>query len=116
VAAEEDRRAGPLALKEYMIPRFGRRKLADFTRGDVRRFHDKLEERPRAHANRCAALLSVMFRRPSEWGHLPEVHPDRARSSTSPAASATSGAKEMPRLVESIRADESPHVQAAIWL
>jgi integrase len=55
-SAAEDRRQ----IQKYIVPKLGRKKVADVTRRDIKTLHKSLESMP-YRANRLLALLSKMF-------------------------------------------------------
>lgn len=58
-------------VRNHLAPEFAKRKVAEVTREDVRRFHLKMTDRP-VMANRCLALLSKAFNLAEEWGLRPD--------------------------------------------
>lgn len=114
-SAAEDR----WRLDKHILPKLGSRKLTEITRTNLRRFHFELGERSNAEANRAVALLSVMYRRASEWGYLPEDYPNPARGIqkyTIPSRDRFVTPEEMPALVDSIRQEENVYLRAAVWI
>lgn len=62
----EDRRI----LARYILPKFGRRKVAELARVDVDRLHASMRATP-IQANRVLFLLSTMLNLAEEWGLRP---------------------------------------------
>jgi integrase len=58
-------------LRTYVLPRFGRRKVADVTRADVAGLHAELSHVP-YQANRSLAVLSKAFNLCEVWGWRPD--------------------------------------------
>jgi hypothetical protein len=54
-------------------------KIEDVSRTEIARFHQKMGERSKAEANRCLALLSIMFNLAGDWGLRDETPPNPAR-------------------------------------
>ena len=57
--------------RDYILPRLGRRKVAEITRADVHDLHRELADRP-YQANRVLALLSKMLNLAEAWGYRPD--------------------------------------------
>jgi hypothetical protein len=57
--------------RDYILPRLGRRKVAEVTRADVHDLHRELADRP-YQANRVLALLSKMLNLAEVWGYRPD--------------------------------------------
>jgi integrase len=57
--------------RDYILPRLGRRKVAEVTRADVHDLHRELADRP-YQANRVLALLSKMLNLAEAWGYRPD--------------------------------------------
>src|SRR5690606_14590694 len=98
---EDERR-----LNRYIVPVWGRRKLEEVTRTDVRRLHASIKAP--YEANRVLSLVSVFFRVAVHLGHLPEDHPNPAQGIALNAEVARERfvtEAEMPTLMEAI-ADE----------
>jgi integrase len=71
VSAYKDRgRNNMCYARVHLLPRFSRKKMLDISSKDIKLFLESL-----AHitttANRCFALLSMMFRKAEEWEYLP---------------------------------------------
>ena len=66
-SVEEDR----ALLRRFLLPKFGRRKLAAITRADVQSLHHSLSGTP-YQANRALALFSKMFNLAERWGLRPD--------------------------------------------
>ncbi len=60
-----------LNLRLHVLPTLGRLRLDQVTRADVARFHAGMRDRP-FQANRCLALLSMMFTLAEAWGVQPD--------------------------------------------
>jgi integrase len=58
-------------LRRYLLPAFGKRKMADISRAEVARLHGGLAATP-YQANRVLALLSWMFNLAERWGVRPD--------------------------------------------
>ena len=58
-------------LRRFLLPKFGRRKLAAVTRADVQSLHHSLSATP-YQANRALALFSKMFNLAERWGLRPD--------------------------------------------
>lgn len=58
-------------IAQYLLPAFGRRKVAEVTRADIDRFHKGLADKP-YRANRCLALLSKAFTLAEVWHWRPD--------------------------------------------
>ena len=59
------------ALQRHVLPRLGKRRAADITRGDVIVLHQEMRAIPFA-ANRTIGILSAMFTAAELWGYRPE--------------------------------------------
>ena len=106
-------------LNRYVLPALGTRKVADVSRTDVARLHDKIGGTAPYAANRLLALLSSMFARAEEWNFVPEGAPNPARLITKfPQYSRDRYVKpaEMPHLVAAINAEDNLYVRAALKL
>jgi integrase len=57
--------------RDHLLPRLGRRKVAEITRADVHDLHRELAGRP-YQANRVLALLSKMLNLAEAWGYRPD--------------------------------------------
>jgi integrase len=57
--------------RDYILPRLGRRKVAEITRADIHDLHRELADRP-YQANRVLALLSKMLNLAEAWGYRPD--------------------------------------------
>jgi integrase len=64
-------RAYEQLLQAYVLPRFGKRKVADITRADVAGLHAELHHVP-YQANRSLAVLSKAFNLCEVWGWRPD--------------------------------------------
>jgi integrase len=58
-------------IAKYLLPAFGRRKVAEVTRADIDRFHKSHCAKP-YRANRCLALLSKAFTLAEVWHWRPD--------------------------------------------
>ena len=58
-------------LERFVLPAFGKRKLAEVTRADVVKLHHRLKDTP-YQANRVLALLSKMFNLAESWDLRPD--------------------------------------------
>jgi integrase len=58
------------ALKRYILPELGTKKVADVTRAHVALLHHKMRDRP-TQANRTIEVVSKMFNLAEEWGLKP---------------------------------------------
>ena len=58
-------------LERFVLPAFGKRKLAEVTRADVVKLHHRLKDTP-YQANRVLALLSKMFNLAARWDLRPD--------------------------------------------
>jgi integrase len=58
-------------LEKVILPKLGRRKVAEIKRRDIEALHIAHADRP-YHANRVLALLSKMFNLAVEWGWRPD--------------------------------------------
>ena len=106
-------------LDKYVLPAFGSRKVADVKRTDVARFHQKMGERSKAEANRCLALLSVMFNLAGDWGLRDEAIPNPARRIQKYKIESRDRwvtPAELPRLVEAVAEEPNVYVRSAVWL
>lgn len=56
--------------KVHILPYFNQKKLHDISSRDIRKFLESLSHIPTT-ANRCFALLSVLFSKAEEWEYLP---------------------------------------------
>jgi hypothetical protein len=74
--------------RDYILPRLGRRKLAEITRADVHDLHRELADRP-YQANRVLALLSKMLNLAEAWLTAP-THAGISKNTRSKRGSATS--------------------------
>ncbi|CAN5283504.1 site-specific integrase [soil metagenome] len=106
-------------LDKYVLPAFGSRKIEDVSRTDVARFHQKLGTRSKAEANRCLALLSIMFNLAADWGLRDETIPNpagRIKKYHIPSRDRWVTPTEMPRLLQSVAEEPNVYVRAAVWL
>ncbi len=58
-------------IDRYIVPQMGSRKVEEFTRPDIAKFHTSLSETP-YQANRVLTLLSTMFNLAEVWGERPD--------------------------------------------
>ncbi len=58
------------ALKRYILPELGSKKVADVTRANVAALHIKMRDKP-TQANRTIEVVSKMFNLAEEWGLRP---------------------------------------------
>jgi integrase len=56
--------------KVHILPRFSQRKLDEITSKDIKQFLESLSHITPT-ANRCFAILSIMFKKAEEWEYLP---------------------------------------------
>ncbi len=65
------------ALKRYILPDLGAKKVADVTRGHIGALHHKMRDKP-TQANRTIEVVSKMFNLAEEWElRLPNTNPRR---------------------------------------
>jgi integrase len=106
-------------VERYILPAFGKRKVADISRDDVGKFHHAMRNTP-YEANHVVAVLSKMFNLAEGWGLRPdgsnpcrhvERYAEKKRERMLSAA-------ELARLGEVLQAFErrSPYSVAAIKL
>ena len=57
-------------LNKHILPYFCRKPMADIVSKDIKQFLESLSHRTTT-ANRCFALLSIMFKKAEEWEYLP---------------------------------------------
>ena len=106
-------------LDKYILPAFGSRKVADVKRTDVARFHQKMGQRSKAEANRCLALLSIMFKLAGHWGQRDESLPNPARGIQKYKIQSRDRwvtPAELPRLVQAVSEEPNVYVRSAVWL
>jgi integrase len=111
---EDERR-----LQRYILPRWGRRRADEMTRGDVVTLHTEIGKTAPVEANRVRALISVMYSCGTEWGLLPEgyINPaSRVRAFRERSRERWIQPDELPRLVASILEEENPFHRAAFLL
>lgn len=111
----EDRRR----LDSYIIPAFGKYKIASVSRADVARLHNKLGESKPYEANRVLALVSTLFAQAQAWGYVPESSPNPTRFvKLFPEKSRDRyvTAAEMPAVFAAIEQETNPYVRAAFKL
>lgn len=110
-------REDELRLQRHVLPAWGRRKLEEITRTDVRRLHASIAAP--YEANRVLSLVSVFFKTAVHLGHLPEDHPNPAHGVAMNAEQARERfvtEAEMPRLTEAIAQEPNEHVRGAFLL
>jgi integrase len=117
-SVEEDERL----IRLHLSPAFGRRKVAEVTRGEIDRWHKSMKATPGA-ANRARALLSKAMNLAEVWGWRPDgSNPVRhiKRFKESEGAERFLSPAEMRALGEGLRGYEadggSPYAAAAIRL
>lgn len=106
-------------LDKYILPAFGCRKVADVKLTDVARFHQKMGDRSKAEANRCLALLSVMFNLAGDWGLKDAAIPNpaaRVKKFKVQSRDRWVTQAEMPILLRAVGDEASLYVRAAIWM
>ena len=59
------------SIRQHVLPRLGKRRVADITRADVAALHHEMRVTPYA-ANRTLGILSAMFTAAELWGLRPE--------------------------------------------
>jgi integrase len=65
------------ALKRYILPELGTKKVAAVTRADIALLHHKMRDKP-TQANRTIEVVSKMFNLAEEWAfRLPNTNPRR---------------------------------------
>ena len=70
VAAKRKQRTGVeyrRLLTQFVLPKLGKKKLEDITRGDIAKLHHSLSKTP-YQANRVLAVLSAVFTKAEAWG------------------------------------------------
>src|SRR5690606_26004104 len=67
-------------IERHILPVWGRRRLAEITRTDVRRLHNSIPAQ--YEANRVLNLVSVMWEAARMLGHVDEDAPNPARGIT----------------------------------
>ena len=60
-----------IAIRRHVLPRLGRRRVAEITRGDVAAMHHQMRGTPFA-ANRTLGIVSAMFTAAELWGLRPQ--------------------------------------------
>ena len=60
-----------IAIRRHVLPRLGRRRVAEITRGDAAAMHHQMRGTPFA-ANRTLGILSAMFTAAELWGLRPQ--------------------------------------------
>ena len=58
-------------LTQFVLPKLGKKKLEDITRGDIAKLHHSLSKTP-YQANRVLAVLSALFTKAEAWGLRPD--------------------------------------------
>ena len=64
--------AAARALRTYVNPVIGKKKVADVQRSDIERLHHKIGQSKPVGANRILAMLSKMFNLAERWGLRPQ--------------------------------------------
>jgi integrase len=103
--SESYRAESESAIRDWIMPDLGRRKLSDVSSRDIAALHRKITERGFSHrANRILSLLSKMFSLAVEWGWCAN-HPCKGvkRNREDPRERFL-GKTELPRLVAAIEA------------
>ena len=54
-------------LTQFVLPKLGKKKLEDITRGDIAKLHHSLSKTP-YQANRVLAVMSALFMKAEAWG------------------------------------------------
>lgn len=70
VAAKRKQRTGVeyrRLLTQFVLPKLGKKKLEDITRGDIAKLHHNLSRTP-YQANRALAVMSALFTKAEAWG------------------------------------------------
>lgn len=106
-------------LDKFVTPALGSKAIAEITRVDVSRLHDKIGKETKIEANRVLALVSGMFALAEDWGFLPEGHANPAkRVKKFPEHSRDRWVThaEFPRLFAAIQTEENPYARAFFLL
>lgn len=110
-------REDELRLQRHILPAWGKRKLTDVTRADVRRLHASIAAK--YEANRVLALVSIMYRAAIHLGYLEDDYPNPAQGvslNEEPSRDRFVSEAEMPKLMEAIEAEPNAHMRAAFLL
>jgi len=112
------REAAARALRLYINPAIGKKKVADVQRSDIERLHHKIGQSKPVGATRILAMLSKAFNLAERWGFRPQgtnpcrfVDKYRETPRDRPVKS-----DELPRLLEAIENESDPYVRAALRL
>jgi integrase len=106
-------------LQKYIVPAWGARALDSIRRSDVAAMHARIGEKSPTEANRTLALVSIMYSLAGEWGQIPETAPNpaaRVRKFKEKSRDRWVTPAELPRLLEAIQAEESPHIRGLFLL
>jgi integrase len=106
-------------LRDVLLPRWGSLKLAALPRTEVAALHRRIGLQYPYAANRMAELVSRMYELATQWGLLPEDHPNpgrRIQAFKETRRDRFVRTDEMPRLAAAIDAETSPYLRAAFWL
>lgn len=105
-------------INTHLIPAWGALKAKTIKRGDVARLHHTVGERGHYEANRVLALASTIFQKGTEWGLLPDNHPNPARGiQTFKEVKRDRWVRpeELPRLAAAIDRAPNPYVRGLLW-
>lgn len=105
-------------IRDYLTPAWGSRKAAKIRRADVAELHRKVGAKTPYAANRCLALVSVMFTWAERNGYVPEGHPNPARGVPhfrEESRDRWLSPDEVRRLVQALEA-EPVYVRGFFWL
>lgn len=114
---KKSRRKDRGMIRQYIIPEFGKRKVASVEYGDISALHAKLKAKPVA-ANRLLALLSKMFNLAERWKFRPQNtnpcrHVDRYPEQKRKIYMRDD---EAPRIAEVLRRYEESRPQAVLFV
>ena len=106
-------------VDNHLVPSLGALKAASVTRADVAELHEKIGKRTPIEANRVLGLIRRIFVLAESWERIPAGHPNPATGITKFKERKRERwvtADELPRLAESIDAEESIYVRGVFWL
>jgi integrase len=109
---EDERR-----IHKYVIPALGKRRMAEVTKADVRKLHNRIEAK--YESNRVLALVSVMFEAARMLGYIEDEATNPARGVATFEEKSRDRfvtETEMPRLMAAIDEEDNPHLRAAFML
>lgn len=106
-------------IDRHILPAWGNLRPSDVVRADVAALHGRIGKSAPYEANRCLALVSVIFKLAKIWGDVPADHVNPAQDIPhfkERSRDRFVSVQELPKLVDAIDAEESLHIRSYFHL